>query len=196
MSVATDEALISADTHRVPRSAATAAHEDARTGRPLLGLRRRPGRLARVVMRMPLPLYHRGWGRLLDHTFLVITHLGRKTGKRRETVAMALAYDAQTREVIVCSAWGANSDWIRNIRARTALQIQIGHDSYQPVQRFLTEDESVEVATEFRRRHPWRTRVLASILGWGDLSSESAVREFVRRRPFLSFRPAASGSTR
>jgi hypothetical protein len=47
----------------------------------------------------------------------------------------------------------------------------------------------VVVALEFRRRHPWRSAILAAILGWGDLGDETAVREFVRGRPFVSFRP-------
>jgi len=166
----------------------TTAH--ARARRPLLGLRRRPGRLALAAMRVPRPLYHRGWGWMLGHTFLLIAHQGRKSGKRRETVAMVLAQDPDTREVVVCSAWGPNTEWIRNLRAHPALEIEIGRESYVPEQRFLSEDESVAVAVEFRRRHPWRSRFLAAILGWGDLSSEAAAREFVRTRPFVMFRPA------
>jgi deazaflavin-dependent oxidoreductase (nitroreductase family) len=154
----------------------------------VLGLRRRPGRLALAAMRVPRPLYHRGWGWMLGHTFLLIAHQGRKTGKRRETVAMALAYDSDTREAIVFSAWGPNTEWIRNLRAHPALQIQIGREAYVPEQRFLSEDESVAVVREFQRRHPWRTRLFATILGWGDLSSETSVREFVRGRPFVLFR--------
>ena len=115
------------------------------TARPLLGLRRQPGRLALAAMRVPRPLYHRGWGWMLDHTFLLIAHQGRKTGKRRETVAMALTYDPDTREAVVCSAWGPNTEWIRNLRAHPALQIQIGRETYVPEQRFLSEDESVAV---------------------------------------------------
>jgi deazaflavin-dependent oxidoreductase (nitroreductase family) len=167
-----------------------AAHRRARVRRPLLGLRRQPGRLALAAMRVPRPLYHRGWGWMLDHTFLLIAHQGRKTGKRRETVAMALMYDADTREAVVCSAWGPNTEWIRSLRAHPALQIQIGREAYVPEQQFLSEDESVAVVREFQRRHPWRTRLFAATLGWGDLSSETAVREFVRSRPFVSFRPA------
>jgi deazaflavin-dependent oxidoreductase (nitroreductase family) len=166
------------------------AHEHAHTKRPLFGLREQPGRLALAAMRLPRPLYHRGWGWMLDHTFLLIVHQGRKTCKRRETVAMGLAYDPATRETVVCSAWGPNTEWIRNLRAHPALEIEIGRDSYVPQQRFLAEDESVAVVAEFRRRHPWRVRLFAAILGWGDLSSEAAVREFVRTRPFVSFRPA------
>ena len=165
------------------------AHQRKRARRPLLGLRRQPGRLALVAMRVPRPLYRRGWGWMLDHVFLLIAHRGRKTGMRRETVAMALAYDPDTREAVVFSAWGPNTEWIRNLRAHPALQIQIGREAYVPEQRFLSEDESVAVVREFQRRHPWRTRLFAATLGWGDLRSETEVREFVRSRPFVSFRP-------
>ena len=44
-------------------------------------------------MRIPRPLYHFGWGWMLAHTFLLIAHQGRRTGKRHETVAMALKHD-------------------------------------------------------------------------------------------------------
>jgi deazaflavin-dependent oxidoreductase (nitroreductase family) len=172
----------------------TAARTHARKTRPLLGLRGQPGRIALAFMRMPRPLYHRGWGRMLDHTFLLIVHRGRKTGKRRETVAMALSYDPETREVVVCSAWGPNTEWMRNLRARPALEIQIARERYVPEQHFLSEDEAVAVGLEFRRRHPWRLRLLAAILGWGDLSSETAVRKFVRSRPFVSFRPTPAAA--
>jgi deazaflavin-dependent oxidoreductase (nitroreductase family) len=141
-------------------------------------------------MRLPRLLYHRGWGRLLGHTFLLIAHQGRKTGRRRETVAMALTYDADTREVVVCSAWGANTGWIRNLRAHPALEIQIGRDSYVPVQHFLSEHEAVATAVEFARGHPRRLRLMSSILGWGNLTREPAMRAFARSRPFVSFRPA------
>jgi deazaflavin-dependent oxidoreductase (nitroreductase family) len=145
-------------------------------------------------MRLPRPLYRHGLGWLLDDTFLMITHQGRKTGERRETVAMALSYDVETREVVVCSAWGPNADWVRNLRAHPALRMQIGREVYVPEQRFLSEHESLDVAKGFRRCHPGRSRLLAAILGWGDLSSEAALRDFVSTRPFVSFRPTDAGA--
>ena len=123
----------------------TTMQDPGRGARPLLGLRREPGRIALWLMRLPRPLYHRGFGRLLGHTFVLITHVGRRTGLRRET---------------------------------------------GPAQRFLSEDEAVAAVLGFRRRHPWRLRLVATILGWGDLRSEAAVRELVRARPFVAFRPA------
>jgi deazaflavin-dependent oxidoreductase (nitroreductase family) len=146
-------------------------------------------------MRMPRPLFRRGWGRFLGHTFLLITHQGRKSGKRRETVAMALTYDPGTREVVVCSAWGPDTEWMRNLRMHPALEIQIGRERYVPEQHFLSDDEAVAVGIEFRDRHPWRLRLFATVLGWGDLSTEGAVRELVRNRPFVRFRPAQADRT-
>jgi hypothetical protein len=70
------------------------------------------------------------------------------------------------------------------------ISVGFGRESFTPQQRFLSEEESFAVAAEFRRRHPQRSRLLARILGWGDLRSDTAVRDFVSTRPFVSFRPA------
>lgn len=161
--------------------------------RPLLGFRRRPGRLVLWVFRLPLPLYRAGYGWLLGHTFLVVTHAGRRTGQPHATAAMVLARDAATGEAVICSAWGPRTDWIRNLRARPALQIQIGRTSFVPRQRFLTAEEAFAVGVDFRRRHPWRLRLLRRVLGLGDLRSDPALRELVSTRPFVAFRPPAPG---
>src|SRR5829696_8472093 len=81
-------------------------HGVGRSAKPLLGVRREPGRLALAVFRLPLPLYRRGWGWLLGHTFLLLVHAGRKTGKLHSTVAMVLRHDPETHEVVICSGWG------------------------------------------------------------------------------------------
>ena len=118
-----------------------------------MGLRRQPGRLALAVFRLPLVLYQRGWGGLLGGTFLLLVHAGRKTGKLHQVVAMVLRYDPETGEAVICSAWGQDADWIRNIRAHPAVRVQIGRNSFIPKQRFLADDEGVAVMAEFQRRH-------------------------------------------
>ena len=151
-----------------------------RDGRPpLLGLRRRPGRLALAMFRMPLRLYRRGWGGMLGHTFLVLTHVGRRTGRPYDTAAMVLTYDPDTRQAVICSAWGPDTDWVRNLHLRPATQVRIGRESYTPKQRFLSDEEAFAVAVTFRREHPWRLRLLSSVLGWGDLRVDGALRAFV-----------------
>ena len=171
-----------------------ASQSEHRT-RPLLGLRRRPGRLALAVFRVPLPLYRAGWGWLLGRTFLLLVHAGRMTGQPHAMTAMVLRYDAVTHEAVICSGWGPTTDWIRNIQARPALKVQIGRESFAPQQRFLSEDESFDVCLEFCLRHPARLQLMRRVLGW-DLRSEIAVREFVQAHPFVAFRPAPGSALR
>lgn len=161
--------------------------------RPLLGLRRRPGRLSIAVFRLPLILYRRGWGWLLGTTFMLLVHAGRKTGQPHLMTAMVMSWNPATREVVIFSGWGPKSDWVRNLRARPALRVEVGRESYRPQHRFLDEDESVAVARDFLRRHPYRVRVASRILDWPDLHSDSVLRDFVRTHPFVMLRPALTG---
>ena len=121
------------------------APKQERHQRRWLGLRRNPGRLALAVFRMPLRLYRRGWGWLLGRTFLALTHVGRKTGQPHDTVAMVLADDDVSGEVVICSGWGPDADWVQNLRAGPAREARVGHDRYAPEHRFLNADEAVAV---------------------------------------------------
>jgi deazaflavin-dependent oxidoreductase (nitroreductase family) len=156
-----------------------------------LGFRQQPGRLALFIFRLPLPLYRAGLGWLLGHTFLLLVHVGRKTGKPHATAAMVLAHNKSTGEAVICSVWGPRTDWFRNLRANPALRVQIGRETFVPQHRFLTRDEAFAVAVDFRRRHPWRLRLLSRVLGWDDLRADAAVREFISTRPFVGLRPAS-----
>ena len=171
--------------------AATSSQPVRHPRRPLLGLRRGPGRAALVLMRMPLRAYRHGAGWMLGRTFIAFTHVGRNSGRRYEAVAMVLGYEASTREAVVCAVWGPGTDWYRNLRAGPCPRAWLGRDTFQPEVRFLTDPEAVDIATRFRRQHPHRLRLMSRIMGWGDLRDDAKVREFVRGRPFLGFRPAA-----
>ena len=166
-------------THAIPR---------ARHGkRPMLGLRKKPGRLALMFMHMPLRAYAHDQGHLLGHTFVQFTHVGRKSGKEYRSVAMVLGFDEATSEVVICSAW--DTDWYHNLQAHPATNVKIHRLSFTPVQRFLTEDEAFDVVRKFRAAHPGRVRLISRIFGWGDLHEEASMRDFVRAHPFIAFRP-------
>jgi deazaflavin-dependent oxidoreductase (nitroreductase family) len=158
--------------------------------KPWLGLRGTPGRLALAVFRLPLPLYRRHKGWMLGRTFLMLVHLGRGTGQPHDMVAMVLADDPDTGEVVIFSGWGPDADWLLNLRARPAREVRIGRDRFVPEHRFLSEDEAVAVVIAFRHRHPQRVRLARAILGWGDLRSDADIRRFVREHPFVALRPA------
>jgi len=159
--------------------------------RPLLGLRRRPGRLALMMFRLPLQAYRHNAGPAVGRTFLAFTHVGRRTGRPHEAVAMVLRYDAAIREAVICAAWGPQTDWYRNLGASPALKVQLGSASFAPQQRFLGEQEAFDVLVGFRRAHPHRLRLLSAVLGWGDLREDAALRSLVADHPMVAFRPVA-----
>lgn len=168
---------------------AVSAPRSSRDERPLLGLRTTPGRLALAVFRIPLVLYRRGWGWMLGRTFLMFVHVGRKTGTPYEAVAMVLRDDPESGEVVICAGWGPDTDWVRNLEAEPATEVRVGHERFVPAHRFLSENEAFDVGIAFRRRHPHRLRLMSTILGWGDLRNDDAVRGFVERHPFVGLRP-------
>jgi deazaflavin-dependent oxidoreductase (nitroreductase family) len=153
----------------------------------MLGLRRRPGRLALVLFRLPLQAYRHGAGGLLGHTFLQFRHIGRKSGRPYDTVAMVLRYDPASHEVVICAGWGPETDWVRNLRTGPAVRVQIGREAFEADHRFLTDDEAFEVVSQFRREHPRRLRLISTILGWGDLRDDPSVRQFIHLHPFVAF---------
>ena len=148
-----------------------------------------------AVFRVPLPLYRAGWGWLLGRSFLLLVHAGRKTGRPHAMTAMVLRYDAGTHEAVICSGWGPTTDWIRNIRARPALEVRIGRESFTPQQRFLSEDESFDVCLEFCLRHPARLQIVRPVFGW-DLRSEKRSGSSSETHPFVAFRPAPGSAPR
>ena len=64
----------------------------------VLGLRRKPGLIALTVFRtMPLA-YRMHLGRLFGHTFLNLTHRGRRSGRLYTTALKTVAWDRATGE--------------------------------------------------------------------------------------------------
>ena len=122
--------------------------------KPLLGLRRKPGRLALAMFRMPLRAYRHEKGWLLGQTFLELVHTGRKTGHQYEVVAMVLRYDADAHEAVIVAGWGPDTDWVRNLHAGPAVRVRLGRETFTPAHRFLSEDEAFDVVAQFRREHP------------------------------------------
>ena len=79
---------------------------------------------------------------------------------------MVLRYDEAGHEAVVCAARGPDADWVRDLRAGPAANVQLGRQSFTPTHRFLTDDGAFDVAVQFRRAHPHRLRLLSTMLGW------------------------------
>jgi deazaflavin-dependent oxidoreductase (nitroreductase family) len=103
---------------------------------------------------------------------MLLTHIGRRSGKVRRTVLAVLHFDAGTGEIMAISAWSA-SDWYKNIQASPALQVETGFTRYAPTHRSLSTEEIAALFDAYRREHPIFSRIVCRIPGrqW-DASGE------------------------
>ena len=150
---------------------------------------KRPGGLLLFIYRLPVHLYHWRLGWLLRHRFLMLSHKGRKSGRIYQTVVEVIHYNPSTKESIVVSMLGQNSDWYQNIRMCAAMEIRTGRLRYIPNQRFLTKEETYATFIDFENRHQWAARRLIGFLGYHYDGSEQRKRALVSDISMVSFSP-------
>ena len=127
-----------------------------------------------------------GWA--AGHALLVLTHVGRRTGKRYRTVLYVQLNDDRTRAATVISVWG-DSQWFRNIRSAPAAQVEIGLQRYEPRQRFLDAEEIVDLEKRFRARHRIIAWAQAKLMGWRWPATEEQLRNLSGGLRAVAFAP-------
>ncbi len=132
-----------------------------------------------------------GW--LFGHRFLLLTHTGRRTGLKRQTVLEVMEYHREEREAIVMSGFGRNAGWLLNIQASPNPQVTIGREHFTACFRFLDEDEAAGVLERYERKNRlfiFVVRyVLSRLLGWKYTGSEAERHRVVEQLPLIGFRP-------
>ncbi|SEF20605.1 deazaflavin-dependent oxidoreductase, nitroreductase family [Amycolatopsis pretoriensis] len=147
--------------------------------------------VVRVVFRAPIRLYDKGFGWLLGHRFLCLTHLGRKSGRMYRTVLEVVGVKGD--EYVVVAGLGAGADWFRNIQARPPVEVVVGRRRFPAEHRVLGEDEAVAVIAGYEHRNrfvgPVVRFALGKLLGWRYDGSDFARRRMARQLPLVGLRP-------
>jgi hypothetical protein len=171
----------------------------------------RPNATLYGIFRLPVYLYRWHCGRLLGHRFLLLNHIGRRTGLRHQTVLEVMEYRQDGPELIVMSGFGHQANWLRNIAPRPGPMapdpevpapeipapeiIIVGAQRFAATHRVLEADEAIQVVAHYERRHrilaPVIRAVLSRLLGWRYDGSDDARRRLVAQLPLVVFRPAA-----
>jgi deazaflavin-dependent oxidoreductase (nitroreductase family) len=138
--------------------------------------------------KMPLILYRLGLGRALGKRFMLLTHVGRRSGKVYRSVLAVLRFDEKTHEILAVSPW-STSNWYRNIQAAPALEVETAGVRYAPVQRSLSPEEIAALFIEFRRQYPIFSRLVARIPGWNIEASYDEFLSLARTLRGVAFQP-------
>ncbi|MFZ0707339.1 MAG: nitroreductase family deazaflavin-dependent oxidoreductase [Candidatus Korobacteraceae bacterium] len=147
----------------------------------------------RYVFRAPVYLYrwHLGW--LLGRRCLLLSHTGRRSGIRRQTVLEVVDYRKPGPEVVVVSAFGREADWLRNIEAKPDEEVTVGSQHFSATHRFLSEQEAINVIQGYEYRNRFMAPVvragLSWVAGWPYRGQDEDRQRLVQQLPLIAFRP-------
>ncbi len=122
--------------------------------------------------------------------FLLLNHVGRKSGLPRQVVLEVVKHEPMTDIYTVASGFGATSDWYRNLQSRPDVTLQVRRRKLAVTAHFLTQSEGGEVMMDYAQRYPKAALALSKTLGYpvGEGTPED-YRRVGEGIPFVEFRP-------
>jgi deazaflavin-dependent oxidoreductase (nitroreductase family) len=155
-----------------------------------------PAGLLRWAFRAPIPLYRLGLGWLLGNRFLLLNHIGRKSGQLHQTVVEVVAHDKQTDTYYIVSGWGYKANWYKNLIAIPAITIQVGRRALAVRAETISPTAGVQVLLDYRHQHPLAARELSRLLEIDIHSSDVEKLEGIVREklPVIALRPQSDNN--
>lgn len=150
-------------------------------------LRQKPSGLLKWILKVPGWMFRAKLGFLFGDRFLLISHVGRKSGNTHHTPLEVVVHDRESGEYVVCSGTGPQSDWFLNISQHPVTAVQVGNTTWTPEQRILTSEEAARRFEEYERAHPkTAVRLLRSMGRSYDGTDADRVR-MMAEIPMVSF---------
>jgi deazaflavin-dependent oxidoreductase (nitroreductase family) len=120
--------------------------------------------LSRTVVRAPILAYRCGLGGLLGHRFVLLTHVGRITGRPRRVVLEVVGRGEVSGSYVVASGYGARAQWFRNVLAHPEVTYQVGWRRRDGWAYPLPSAESGRRLAEYATHHPRAAAALMRML--------------------------------
>ena len=127
---------------------------------------------------------------MLGPRFLLLRHIGRRSGAARKTVLEVVRHDLESASYTVASAFGGrNSHWYRNVQKTPDVEITVGARRRRALAVPLSEAEGEQAFRDYASRHPraW-SQLFRLIMGSGFDGSDDAFRRFAENVPAVDFR--------
>ena len=147
-----------------------------------------PKGLARWFFRLPIFLYKARLGWIFGNRFLMLNHIGRKSGITRHAVLEVVEHDPQTDVYVVAVGFGEKSQWYRNILVQPDVTIRVGRRKLDVTAERLDPQAAGQVLLDFARRYPNEAR-MAGLLGFEVDGSEEDYCQMGTMLPLVALRP-------
>ena len=149
--------------------------------------RQKPSGSWKRALRLPVHLFHMHLGFLMGERLLLLTHLGRTSGRTFQTVIEVVEHDRQSGEYFVCSGTGPKADWYLNIQAHPAISIQVENRLWKPAQRFLSQEEAAARFGRYEAKHRRMAGVLLRSMGNNYDGTDAGRIEMMAKMPMVAF---------
>jgi deazaflavin-dependent oxidoreductase (nitroreductase family) len=144
----------------------------------------------RIAARLPIWLYRLKLGWLFGDRFLMLTHIGRKTGQLRQGVLEVVRHDRATDTYIIASGWGERADWFRNIQHNPHVLLSAGARRVEAEAKQLAPALAAAELRDYAQQHPYAIRALANMMtGQAFDGSAAAIEQLAKRVPLIALRP-------
>ncbi|WP_233159611.1 nitroreductase family deazaflavin-dependent oxidoreductase [Pseudonocardia sp. MH-G8] len=147
-------------------------------------------RLQRAVHRAPVLLFRLGLGGLLGSRLVLLTHVGRTTGRERQVVLEVVGREGEG--YLVASGYGGRAQWFRNVTAQPRVRFQVGRRRFTGRAEVLPPAESGRRLAAYAHDHPRTAAALMRTLGHDVEGPEAYERLGADREqgvPLVALRP-------
>lgn len=151
-----------------------------------------PRGLKAIPWRLPIYLYRIGLGWILGNRFLLLRHIGRKSGKIRFAVLEIIHNLPEPEQYYVVSGFGTRSNWYQNIQQQKHVEIQVGNKRIPVLSHQLDPREGAEILAAYAQKNPGSLKALSNLMGYEIEFTPDGIKEFGRNIPVIQFSTAAS----
>ena len=151
---------------------------------------KQPRGLLRFFLRMPILLYRARLGWLLGGRFLMLTHLGRKSGLSRQVVLEVVHHDLQTDAYFVAAGWRGKADWFLNIQLNPVVQVAVGRRTFKALAQGMPLSEAATTFYIYALHHPQAFREISRLMtGKVLLSTKEDCLRLAQSVPLVMLKP-------
>lgn len=149
-------------------------------------LRQPPRGFQAWFSRAPIFFYRIGLGGVFKERFLLLTHIGRKSGLPRKAVLEIV--DKDTENYYIVSGFGEKSQWFKNIMRTPEVNIQVGKKKLVAKAEQLPVPAAFQTLSNYAEAHPKALRELSRLMGVSYNGSEKDLEKMANILPVLALR--------
>lgn len=139
-----------------------------------------PKGLLRILFRIPVYFYRIGLGWLFGKKFVLINHVGRKSGKPYQSVVEVIEREKGTDNIIVVAGYGEQTQWYKNLKNQPKTTVQLGSRELSVSVVLISPEDGGDIIARYMDRHGKLTGQLFSMIGYEWDGTEKGAREIAR----------------